>query len=256
MTNLLLSGCYGKLGSAICDFAETRADLRIAAGIDPGRSLNVPRFPVFTHPAQVDTSIRFDVLIDCSHPAALHALLDFALREKLPTVIATTGLSETQTRALADAAKKIPCFYSRNMSLGAALLKALARQAAHTLGASFDIEIVEAHHNRKIDAPSGTALLLAEAVNEALDAPRDYCYDRHSREASREKNEIGIHSLRGGTIVGTHSVVFAGYDETVTLTHTAGSKRLFAGGCVNAALFLKDKPPALYGMDDLVACLC
>ena len=167
-------------------------------------------------------------------------------------MIATTGLSEEQIEQIRQTAKIIPVFFSANMSLGISLLCELAKKAAKVLGSDFDIEIVEKHHNRKVDAPSGTALMLADAVCEELEHQPQYIYDRHSRRAARSKNEIGIHSIRGGTIVGEHDIIFAGHDEVITLSHSAASKEVFAQGAVNAALFLVNQKPGLYNMGDLV----
>ncbi len=251
MTNILLSGCHGKLCHAVAEFVDTQEDLRIVAGIDSATGKAAPPFPVYASPSAM-RGPRPDVVIDCSHPSILPGLLEYALRERLPLVIATTGYGQTEHDLLAEAGKRIPIFYSRNMSLGISLLKELAKSAARVLGPGFDVEIVEAHHNQKIDAPSGTALILAEAVNETLEVPRTFAYERHSRSEPRRKNEIGIHSIRGGSIVGEHSVIFAGFDEVITLSHSAGSKRLFAAGCVSAARFILRQMPGNYGMDDLV----
>ncbi|MCL2300814.1 MAG: 4-hydroxy-tetrahydrodipicolinate reductase [Firmicutes bacterium] len=250
MLNILLSGCYGKLSRAVTEYCETRGDARVVAGIDHAAGRAPLPFPVFESPAGVG-GVRPDVVIDCSHPSLLPALLEFCLREKLPAVLATTGYGEGEYAMIEQAAKRIPVFQSGNMSLGILLLKQLARLAAQTLGDSFDIEILEAHHNQKIDAPSGTAYILAEAVNEGLDAPRAYAYERHSLREPRPKGEIGMHSVRGGTVPGEHTVLFAGFDEVLELTHRAYSKRIFAAGCLAAARWLPDKPAGRYGMDDL-----
>ncbi|MDR1927733.1 MAG: 4-hydroxy-tetrahydrodipicolinate reductase [Oscillospiraceae bacterium] len=257
MLNLALSGCCGKLCRAVAEYIQTQADIRVFCGIDPGHTLpgvTFP-FPVFPSFAAVQGA-KPEVILDCSHPKALPGLLEYALREHIPAVVATTGYGETEFQLLDQAAKHIPVFYSANMSLGIQLLKELAQKAARVLGESFDIEIVEAHHNQKIDAPSGTAYLLADAVNKALAAPRDYEFNRQAKREVRKKSEIGFHAIRGGTIVGEHSVIFAGFDEVITLTHSAGSKRLFAAGCVAAVRFVLDKPAGRYGMEDLVQLCC
>ncbi|MCL2494331.1 MAG: 4-hydroxy-tetrahydrodipicolinate reductase [Oscillospiraceae bacterium] len=250
MLNILLSGCNGNLSRAVIEYCENRRDARIAAGIDhaPGRT-SLP-FPVFPSPADVD-DVKPDVVLDCSHPSLLPTLLEYCIRENLPAVLATTGYGEGEYAMLDDAAKHIPVFQSGNMSLGILLLKQLAKQAAQVLGEGFDIEIVEAHHNQKVDAPSGTAYILAEAVNEGLAAPRGYVYERQGRREARPGNEIGIHSIRGGTVPGEHTVIFAGFDEVVELTHRAYSKRIFAAGCLAAARWIADKPAGRYGMDDM-----
>ena len=192
------------------------------------------------------------MIIDFSHPSALEPLLAYATAHKIPAVIATTGLSAEQKEQLAEAAKEIPLFFSANMSLGINLLISLAKKAAALLEESFDIEIIERHHNQKIDAPSGTALAIADGISEVLKNPPEYVYDRHSVRRKRKKNEIGLHAVRGGTIVGDHEVLFAGNDEVIELKHSAASKEVFAVGAVKAAKFLAGKRPGMYSMTDLV----
>jgi 4-hydroxy-tetrahydrodipicolinate reductase len=251
---LLLSGAYGNLCRVVADCAREADDLIVIGGIDPGQADSSIGFPVF---ATVDAiaDVRPDILIDFSHPLALPELLEYAVRENIPCVFATTGYVKSDLERLRQAGQHVPIFYSRNMSIGVALLKELVAHTSRILGESFDIEIIEQHHNKKIDAPSGTALILAEAANSGLNEAREYAYCRHDRSAARPKNEIGIHAIRGGTIVGEHSVMFAGLDEVITLSHTASSKRLFAAGAIRAARFLLTQPAGLYNMDDLVA-LC
>ena len=251
MTNIILSGCCGTLGRAVTEYADTQDDIRIIGGIDPFAAKAQLPYPVYPSASAVQGA-KPDVIIDFSHPSALPGLLEYALRERVPLVLATTGYGQTEHDLLAEAGKRIPIFFSRNMSLGVSLLKELAKSAARVLGPGYDIEVVEAHHNRKLDAPSGTALILAEALNEVLDEPREFAWERHSRSEPRRKNEIGIHSIRGGSIVGEHSVIFAGFDEVITLSHSAGSRRLFAAGAVSAARFIVGQAPGNYGMDDLV----
>ena len=255
MLNILLSGCYGKLSHAVIEFIETQSGARIIAGIDPAAAGGTGRaplpFPVFQTPAEV-RDVQPDVILDCSLPAALPGLLEYALREKLPLVICTTGYGEAEHAMVDNAAKQIPIFQSGNMSLGIALLRQLAKQAAGLLGESFDIEIIEAHHNQKIDAPSGTAYILGNAVNEGLASPRPYEFNRQPKREARAKEEIGMHAVRGGTLAGEHTVLFAGFDEVVELTHKAYSKRIFAAGAVNAARFIADCGPGRYSMEDMV----
>lgn len=250
MLNIILSGCYGKLSRAVIEFCENREDVCILAGIDPAAGSSPLPFPVFRSPDCV--GLRPDLVLDCSLPKALPALLEYALRECLPLVIATTGYTQAEQDMLDQAAGCIPIFQSGNMSLGIFLLKQLARQAAQVLGGSFDIEIIEAHHNQKIDAPSGTAYILADEINQALPEPHSYTFNRQDKREARSKDEIGIHSVRGGTISGEHTVLFAGFDEVVELTHRAYSKRIFAAGCLAAAQYLADKPAGRYNMDDMV----
>lgn len=249
MIRILLSGCNGKMGRVITRCAEDRCDCRIVAGFD----LNTERyagFPVYAKPA--NCQMDADVLIDFSHPNALDSVLAYAQEHKLPAVIATTGLSGEQTAAVRTLSETLPVFHSGNMSLGISLLTELARKAAAVLGRDFDIEIIEKHHNQKIDAPSGTALMLADALSESLDYAPHYVYDRHAVREKRSKTEIGISSIRGGTIVGEHELLFAGHDETISLVHRAMSRDIFATGALNAALFLTDRAPGLYTMADLV----
>lgn len=193
------------------------------------------------------------MLIAFSNPSLLAEELAYATAHRLPAVIATTGLDEAQQAALHTAAAAIPVFYSGNMSVGVALLSALTRKAAAVLGTAFDVEILEMHHNQKLDAPSGTALMLAQAARDGLPYEPEYVYDRHSRRQKRAPQEIGISSIRGGSIVGEHQVIFAGDEETVILTHRAQSRGIFAVGALRAAAFLQQQPAGLYTMDDLLA---
>ena len=249
MLNIMLSGCCGSMGRAVTAFADNRDDIKITAGIDrEGREC---KFPTFVSPFSFNGKV--DVIIDFSSPAALPGLLEYAVSAKTPTVIATTGLNEAHTALIYKAAKEIPIFFSANMSLGINLLVDLAKRATKVLGDQFDIEIVEKHHNLKKDAPSGTAIMIAEAINEELGNKMHYVYDRHSVRKPREKTEIGMHSIRGGTIVGEHDVIFAGRDEVITLSHSAGSKQVFAVGSVNAAVFLSGCEKGLYQMSDLLS---
>lgn len=220
------------------------------AGVDscPGGACGVPVYPDC---ASIDT--EFDAAIDFSVPAGTMAILDWCVAHRKPLVICTTGLSAEQTQRIREAAQSIPVFRSGNMSLGVNLLAALCRKARQTLGEEFDVEIVETHHNRKLDAPSGTANMLFDAINDASPSEMQPVYGRHERAHRREKREIGIHSLRGGTIAGEHAVRFFGEDEEIALTHRAFSKSVFANGAVRAALFLTGKGPGLYDMDDLVS---
>lgn len=239
MTKIIMAGSSGAMGKAVSTCAAKRDDCEIVAGIDLKATDN--GYPVYNSIA--DFNGEADVIIDFSHPSLLTSLLDYAKAHKTPAVICTTGLSEQQVAEVKEASKIVPIFYSGNMSLGVNLLINLSKKAAEVLGDSFDIEIVEKHHNQKLDAPSGTALMIANAINETLDNRCDYEYDRHSKRAKRPKNEIGIHAVRGGTIVGEHEVMFAGHDEIITISHSARSKEVFAAGSVNAAIFLKTQAP-------------
>lgn len=249
MKRILLSGCNGKMGQMITACVRDRDDCTIVAGIDISGAV-LDAYPVFT--SIDECSVEADVIIDFSHPSALEPLLNYAVKAHMPAVIATTGLSTAQIALIHEKSKEVPLFFTFNMSLGVNLLAQLAKKAASVLGNQFDIEIIEKHHNQKIDAPSGTALMLAEAVSSALETEPQYIYDRHAIRKKRSKNEIGIHSVRGGTIVGEHEVLFAGRDEVITLSHSASSKEVFAVGSINAALFLCDKENGLYDMGNLV----
>jgi 4-hydroxy-tetrahydrodipicolinate reductase len=250
MVNILMSGCNGKMGQVITRLASERQDLKISAGYDIRDSLNNP-YPVFTDLEKCN--VKVDVIIDFSNPAGFEKLLDYAVKKKLPLVLATTGLSQTQVKALENAASTIPVFFSANMSLGVNLVIDLVKKAAKILESNFDIEIIEKHHNQKIDAPSGTALAIADAINTVLDEKQEYVYDRHSRRKKRSKNEIGIHAVRGGTIVGEHSVIFAGNDEIIEINHSAMSKEIFGVGALRAARFLASKKPGMYNMNSLIS---
>lgn len=249
MINILLSGCNGKMGQVISKLAEERSDLKISAGYDLNTSIT-NAYPVFNDLKKIDAQI--DVIIDFSHPAALESLIEFAVSNKKPAVISTTGLSNTQVKMLKDASENVPIFFSANMSIGVNLLIDLVKKAAKVLEENFDIEIVEKHHNQKIDAPSGTALAIADAINTVLNDPQEYMYDRHSRRKKRSKKEMGIHAVRGGTIVGDHSVIFAGNDEIIEINHIARSKDIFAVGSLNASVFLHNKKPGMYDMNALI----
>lgn len=248
MIQILLSGAGGKMGQVISRSVSERVDCRIAAGID--RQSAAVDYPIFEKPSDCD--VCCDVIIDFSHPSLLEPLLDYAVSHKIPAVVCTTGLSPEQVDKLKEAADKIPVFFSANMSLGVSLLCELAKKAAKVLGRDFDIEIIEKHHNQKIDAPSGTALMLADAIASVRDGETQYVYDRHAQRKKREKSEIGLHAVRGGTIVGEHEVVFAGNHEVITLSHSAQSKELFATGAVNAAVYMCGKGPGLYDMSDMI----
>ena len=249
MTKIILSGCNGKMGNVITDIVATMNDCEIVCGVDVADIRN-HSYPVFT--SFTDVNICADVIIDFSHPSALDNILSYAKKNNTPVVLATTGYSDSAIEKIKDASKKIPVFFTFNFSLGVNLLVALSKKAAAILGNDFDIEIVEKHHNQKLDAPSGTAIMLANAINSVFDDNMVYEYDRHTKRQKRSNNEIGIHSVRGGTIVGEHDVIFAGRDEVITLSHSAGSKQVFAAGSVKAAKFIAGKPAGLYDMNDVI----
>lgn len=248
MTNIVLCGALGKMGRVLADIIAARSDCTVIAGIDKGEGK--ADFPIVSDPDKL--AEKPDVIIDFSHPSALDGLLDYCLTNGVPLVAATTGYSDEEIAKINTAAEQIPVFFTWNMSIGINLLAALAKKASAILGDQFDVEIVEKHHNSKLDAPSGTALMLANAINEESGNFYSYVYDRHSVRQKRMKNEIGIHSIRGGTIVGEHDIIFAGRDEVITLSHQAASKEVFAVGAVNAAVYLSGKPAGIYNMNDMM----
>ena len=249
MIRAILCGASGKMGGFVASAAENDSEISIVAGVD--KVNNGEKFPVFSSFA--DINLDADIIIDFSNVALLDSMLDYTLSQNIPLVIATTGYTEEQTGKIKKASEKIPIFFTFNMSVGVNLIAALAKKAASILGDGFDIEIIEQHHNQKIDAPSGTAIMLANAVNSVFNDSLNYEYDRHSVRRKRPKNEIGIHSVRGGTIVGKHDVIFAGHDEVITISHEAQSKEVFAVGAVRAAKFLYGKKAGLYDMNSMMS---
>lgn len=249
MTKIAICGANGKMGHTIYNCVKERDDCTVVGGIDIFTE-EYADFPIVDRPEKLP--VKPDVIIDYSNPASLDAVLEYCLSTGTPAVLATTGYSDEQIAKIRSASEQIAIFFTFNMSLGINLLVQLAKKAASVLGDRFDIEIVEKHHNQKIDAPSGTAIMLANAINETLDNSKHYVYDRHSQRKKREKSEIGMHAIRGGTIVGEHDIIFAGHDEVITLSHSAASKSVFAEGSINAAIFIKDKGAGLYDMAQLV----
>mgnify|MGYP000004259873 CR=1 FL=1 len=247
MTDIILCGCQGHMGKTITELVNERSDLRITAGVDLKNDLTA-EYPIYSDIS--DVREHADVIVDFSHPSLLNGILSFAKSKNKPTVIATTGNSEEDIQKIKIASENCPIFFSYNMSLGISLITELAVMAKKILGDGFDIEIIEKHHNKKIDAPSGTAIMLADAINN--DGKYSYIYDRHQQKRPRDKNEIGISSVRGGSIVGEHSVLFAGIDELIEIKHTAYSKKIFAAGALNAAKWLTRQPNGLYSMKDIV----
>jgi 4-hydroxy-tetrahydrodipicolinate reductase len=249
MTKIILNGCNGKMGKTIVELSKSFEDVTIVAGIDV---LNQEEsyFPIFTHPSNCD--VDADVLIDFSRPSALQHVLELAKRKSVGVVVATTGLDETHHKIIEEASKVVPILLSANMSLGVNLLLDLVSKAAQILSKNYDIEILEKHHNSKEDAPSGTALMIADAINLALDNKKEYVYERASKRQKRDRKELGIHSIRGGTIVGEHDVIFSGFHEVIEISHKAYSRDIFASGALQASLFLKNQKPGLYNMKDLV----
>lgn len=250
MYKIIMSGCNGKMGRVISGLVQADEEAEIVAGIDI-RDDGQNAYPVFADIEACD--VEADVLIDFSSAAGAEKLLAYCESRKLPCVFCTTGLSEEQTALLQKTSEKTAVLKSANMSLGINLLLKMLKEAAGVLApAGFDVEIVEKHHNQKIDAPSGTALALAASINEELGGGYEYVYDRSTARQKRNKKEIGISAVRGGTIVGDHDVIFAGADEVITFSHTAYSKAVFAKGAIQAAKFLAGKPAGMYDMSDVI----
>lgn len=250
MVKFIMHGCNGKMGQTISRIVKEDQTAQIVAGID--KYLGVANdYPVFESIEKCD--VEADVIIDFSNAAAVDTMLDYAVERQIPVVLCTTGLSEEQLKKVKEASEKVAILKSANMSLGVNMLLKLLQDATKILApAGFDIEIVEKHHNLKVDAPSGTALALADSMNEVLDKEYNYVYDRSQERKRREKKEIGIMAVRGGTIVGEHEVIFAGEDEVIEFKHTAHSKAVFAKGAVEAGKFLKGQEPGMYDMKDVI----
>ncbi|MDI6603871.1 MAG: 4-hydroxy-tetrahydrodipicolinate reductase [Thermoanaerobacteraceae bacterium] len=248
MLMIINHGCNGKMGRVISRLVSEKSDYKIVAGIDKNSASS--DFPIYT--SLKDVKEDADVIIDFSFHSAVPDLLKNAELKKIPVVVATTGLSDDELCALKEASKTIPIFRSANMSLGINILINLVKEAAKILQNNYDIEIIEKHHNMKKDAPSGTALMIADAINEVLTEKKEYIYGRHSKTDTRKENELGIHAIRGGTIVGEHDVIFAGHDEILTISHSARSREIFAIGALKAAEFIVNQKPGIYDMNSLL----
>lgn len=245
-----MHGCNGKMGRVITNLVEEDDNIQIVAGIDAYTGM-ANEYPVFASIKECD--VKADAIIDFSVTAAVDDLLDYAVSTKTPVVVCTTGLSASQLEKINEASKSVAILRSANMSLGINTLMKLLRIATDVLAdRGFDIEIVEKHHNQKVDAPSGTALALADCINQELNNEYDYTYDRSNVREKRKKNEIGISAVRGGTIVGEHEVIYAGTDEVIEIKHTAYSKAIFAKGAIDAAKFLANKEAGMYDMSDVI----
>lgn len=245
-----MHGCNGKMGQVIAGIIKEDEMIELVAGVDPYTEVKNP-FPVFKSIKECE--IPADVIIDFAAAPAVDDLLEYCVAKQIPCVLCTTGMSEEQLKKVEEAAKKVAILKSANMSLGVnTLLKLLKDAAAVLVPAGFDIEIVEKHHNQKVDAPSGTALALADSINEEFENAYQYVYDRSAKREKRSKKEIGISAVRGGTIVGDHDVIFAGVDEVITFSHTAYSKAVFGKGAVQAAKFLAGKPAGYYNMSHVI----
>ncbi|MGN0160462.1 MAG: 4-hydroxy-tetrahydrodipicolinate reductase [Lachnospiraceae bacterium] len=250
MVRVIMHGCNGKMGQVISSLAAKDEEVEIVAGIDPfddGHNA----YPVFS--SVHDCIVKADVIIDFSNAKAVDVLLEYSVENQIPVVLCTTGLSQEQLTKIQETSSKVAILKSANMSLGINTLFKLLKQATAILApANFDVEIVEKHHNQKLDAPSGTALALADACKESLDDSYYYKYDRSTERAKRDPKEIGISAVRGGTIVGEHEVFFCGEDEVIEFKHTAYSKSIFAKGAIEAAKFLAGKPAGMYDMSDVI----
>ena len=250
MVKILMHGCNGKMGRMITEIVKNEEDAVIAAGVD--KFTGIPNdYPVFEEIAQCDVDV--DVVIDFSNAGAVDELLDYCVKKSLPVVLCTTGLSDEQLKKVDECSEKIAVLKSANMSMGINLLLKLLKDAAKVLApAGYDIELVEKHHNQKLDAPSGTALALADSINEAMGNEYEYVYDRSQVRKKRDVKEIGISAVRAGTIVGEHEVIFAGTDEVIEFKHTAYSRSVFAKGAVEAGKFLAGQPAGMYDMGDVI----
>lgn len=250
MIKVLMHGCNGRMGKVISEILKNIEEMELVAGVDAyddGKS----EFPVFDEISKCD--VLSDVIIDFSNAQATTGLIEYAVKTKTPLVLCTTGLSDDQIAMMVDASKVIPVLKSANMSMGINTLIKLLKTATEILaGAGFDIEIVEKHHNKKLDAPSGTALMLADGINEVLNNEYDYNFDRSKERKARAEKEIGISAVRGGSIVGEHEVIFAGIDEVIEIKHTAYSRAVFANGAIQAAKYLAGKPAGIYDMGDVI----
>ncbi|MFX0548079.1 4-hydroxy-tetrahydrodipicolinate reductase [Hathewaya histolytica] len=249
MIRIILSGCSGKMGRMVSECAKKSLNSSIVAGIDLNKNTTLD-YPVFNNIE--DCNVDGDVIIDFSRPESLDSLIKYSTDKKTPIVICTTGYSEEQLKEIESLSSKVAIFHSANMSIGINLINNLLRQISDKLFGDYDIEIIEKHHNQKVDSPSGTALLLANTIKDSIKDDTEFEFGREGLK-KREKKEIGIHAIRGGNIIGDHTVIFAGEGECIELTHKAISREVFAIGAIKAAEFLYKKEPGIYSMDDLVS---
>ncbi|MEL7657854.1 MAG: 4-hydroxy-tetrahydrodipicolinate reductase [Bacillota bacterium] len=250
MLNIILHGCNGKMGKILRNIIAQESDMNVIAGIDQNMGDDPIPFKLYMSP--LDCESKADVVIDFSHYTAIEDLLTYCVKAKVPVVIATTALGDRELELIWKASEEIPVFHSSNMSLGINVLSKMLKAGVPILEEDFNVEIIEKHHNKKIDSPSGTALLLAESINEAVTNKKEYIFGRHSKNDQCKISDMGIHSVRGGSIPGEHTVIFAGPDEVIELTHTVYSKEIFARGALKAARFIVDKVSGLYSMEDMV----
>lgn len=251
MIKVLINGYCGTMGKVIANEIKAEENMKVVAGVDK-KAVNM-QDDINVYNDIKDCKEEIDLIIDFSHPNSLPSLLEYGINKNIPIVMGTTGLSDVDMNIIKDASEKIPIFYSANMSLGINLLVSIVKNISPILNDTFDIEIIEKHHNKKIDAPSGTAYMIANAINSELDNSKEYVFDRHTKSQARDKKEIGIHAIRGGTIVGEHSVIYAGTDEVIEIKHSAASKKIFAQGAIKAAKFVINKENCLYSMEDLIS---
>jgi len=247
---VIINGCNGAMGQVLSRIIDNEDDIEILAGIDRNPERYNNNYPVYSE--IFNCREKAEVIIDFSSPNSLKSLLEYGVEKRIPLVIATTGLSEADIENIVEASKTIPIFQSSNTSLGVNALINLVKKAAVVLAENFDIEIIEKHHNKKIDAPSGTAYMIANAINGELGNSKDFIYGREGNKDARRKNHIGIHAVRGGSIPGEHTVIFAGEDEVIEIKHTAFSKDIFAAGAVKAARFIINQEKGLYNMNNLI----
>jgi 4-hydroxy-tetrahydrodipicolinate reductase len=247
MVKIFISGISGKMGRAVIDCAAAFKNVEIAGGFDAVKHAD---FPTFSDPQRVN--VPFDVIIDFSRPETLGSLAVLCKKFKRPVVLATTGYGADALIKIDALSKEVPVFISGNMSVGINVALGLVSRAAQSLWGAWDAEITETHHNQKVEAPSGTAKMFADAISAAANDKAEFIYGRSGSNAKRGKNEVGVHSLRGGTVVGEHEISFFGNDEIITIKHVALSRKIFADGALKAALFLADKPAGKYGMKELV----
>lgn len=247
--NVVLNGCNGKMGVVLTNVISETEDSRVIAGIDRNPKKLDKNYPIYKDIWDMEEKI--DVIIDFSHHSNLKSLLDYGVKKNIPLVIATTGFSEEDEKLIEVASKNIPILYSRNMSLGINILVDLTKRMASLLGETFDIEIIEKHHSTKADAPSGTASMIADEINNSLNNTKNYVFGRKGDEELRTKDQIGIHSIRGGTMSGEHIVLFAGLDEMIEIKHTAITRNIFGVGAIKGAKFIINKKNGLYSMNDI-----
>lgn len=249
MTKIILNGCFGKMGRAISSIAKSLPDVTIVAGIDKYKDSSFSDYPVFD--AVTECEVEADVLLDFSRPDSLEGLMEYSKSKNLPIVICTTGFSKEQLNYIEESSKIIPVFHSANMSIGVNVVNSVLKQISAFLYDNYDIEIIEKHHNQKVDSPSGTALLLANTIKQAIPQETEFIYGREGI-AKREHKEIGIHAVRGGSIVGEHEVIFAGQGEIIEIKHTALSREVFAVGSLKACQYMTNRSAGLYDMNHVV----